>query len=46
MPITQIAQHANISRQRVHAIAKARGRTMRRVTASDARKREAVDLLS
>jgi hypothetical protein len=46
LPITQIAQQANISRQRVHALAKARGRTMRRVTAADARKREAADLLS
>lgn len=46
IPITQIAQQAGISRQRVHAIAKSAGRTLRRARAAVERAQEAELLLS
>lgn len=46
IPITQIAQQAGISRQRVHAIAKSAGRTLRRAKAAVERAQEAELLLS
>jgi len=46
LPITQIASTAGISRQRVHAIAKSAGRTLRRAVAAEARSREAAEILA
>jgi DNA-binding phage protein len=46
LPITQIASSAGISRQRIHAIAKSAGRTLRRVAAAEARSREAAGILN
>ncbi|MBA3697968.1 MAG: hypothetical protein H0W78_03735 [Planctomycetes bacterium] len=46
LPITQIASSAGISRQRVHAIAKSAGRTLRRVVVAAARSREAAEILA
>lgn len=46
MPITQIADQAGISRQRVHAIAKSAGRTLRRAKVAEYRAHEAELLLS
>ena len=46
IPITQIAEQAGISRQRVHAIAKSAGRTLRRTRTAEVRTREAELLLS
>jgi DNA-binding phage protein len=46
MPITQIASSAGISRQRVHAIAKSAGRTLRRAVVAEARSREAAEILA
>ena len=45
-PITQIAERAGISRQRVHAMAKSAGRTLRRAVVAQQRTREAELLLS
>jgi DNA-binding phage protein len=46
LPITQIASTAGISRQRVHAIAKSAGRTLRRAVVAEARSREAAEILA
>lgn len=46
LPITHIAERAGISRQRVHAMAKSAGRTLRRVVVAQQRTREAELLLS
>ena len=46
LPITQIAGSAGISRQRVHAIAKSAGRTLRRTVVAQARSREAAEILN
>lgn len=46
LPITQIASSAGISRQRIHAIAKSAGRTLRRVVVAEARSREAAEILN
>lgn len=46
LPITQIASNAGISRQRVHAIAKSAGRTLRRAVVAEARSREAAEILA
>ena len=46
IPITQIAERAGISRQRIHAMAKSAGRTLRRVVVAQQRTREAELLLS
>jgi DNA-binding phage protein len=46
MPITRIASSAGISRQRVHAIAKSAGRTLRRAVVAEARSREAAEILA
>lgn len=46
LPITQIATSAGISRQRVHAIAKAAGRTLRRAVTAESRAREAAEILA
>jgi DNA-binding phage protein len=45
IPITQIASQAGISRQRVHALAKSTGRTLRRAVVAEQRTREAEMLL-
>jgi hypothetical protein len=44
--MTHIAERAGISRQRVFAIAKAQGRTLRRVEAAQARRDEAASIFS
>jgi hypothetical protein len=46
LPITQIARSAGVSRQRIHAIAKSAGRTLRRVVLAEARSREAAEILT
>jgi hypothetical protein len=46
LPMTHIAERAGISRQRVFAIAKAQGRTLRRVEAAQARRDEAASIFS
>ena len=46
LPITQIASSAGISRQRIHAIAKSAGRTLRRAVVAEARSREAAEILA
>ncbi len=46
IPITQIAAQAGISRQRVHALAKSAGRTLRRAVVAEQRTREAEVILS
>jgi DNA-binding phage protein len=46
IPITQIATQAGISRQRVHALAKSTGRTLRRVATAAARNQEASEILA
>lgn len=46
LPITRIASTAGITRQRVHAIAKSAGRTLRRAVVAEARSREAAEILA
>ncbi|HEX3133696.1 MAG TPA: helix-turn-helix domain-containing protein [Planctomycetota bacterium] len=46
IPMTQIAEQAGISRQRVHAIAKSAGRVLRRAVVAEARMQEAAEILA
>ncbi len=46
IPITQIADQAGISRQRIHTIAKSAGRTLRRAVVAATRSREAAEILA
>jgi hypothetical protein len=46
IPITRIGEQAGISRQRVHAVAKAAGRMLRRLTMAESRSRRAAEILA